>query len=138
LVKIYMSISKKEQAKRFDEIKNDQPLSEVNPTLAALFRPSVVPFLKSVISINPSAEMSLLEKPTLILGGKCDVQVPPEHAVKLQSMKPDAQLIIIDNMGHVMKTLEDDCSNAMTAYGDPAIPLNEILVDTIVGFINQQ
>ncbi len=121
--------------KHINEIMNDEPLSEVVPELQSAFRPSVAPYLKSLFEIDPIVAMSKVEKPTLIIGGGCDVQVPTDHAKELDNAASDSKLLIINNMGHVLKNLEDDCGNSRSAYGDPSIDLNLEFAKAILSFI---
>jgi len=117
------------------EVKEGLPLSEVNPMLVSLFRPSVVPYLKSTFEIDPVAVQSAVQKPTLIIGGKCDVQVPATHAEALHKSGKEATLLIIDNMGHTMKTLKEDCSDNMSSYADPSMELHEGFVKGVMEFL---
>jgi len=119
------------------EIKNGDTLSEVNPILQTLFRPSLLPFLKSAFALDPSHEIATVHKPVLIIGGECDQQVPTDHARKLHQSCQDSELVIINNMGHVMKELEADCANAISAYNEPSLALNKTFTTSIYNFINR-
>jgi len=124
--------------KHINEINNGKELSEVNPMLKALFRPSVTPFLKSVFSLSPSDEIGKLNKPILVISGSCDLQVPEEEARILHAANKNSELIVIPNMGHAMKELELDCSNASAAYADAAMPLNGTFKSAVYNFISKQ
>ena len=121
-----------------NEILNDEPLSEVNPMLQSLFRESVVPYLKSVFELDPIEEIKKVETPILIIGGGCDRQVSIAHAKALQEANSSASLAIINNMGHVLKNLQDDCSDDMASYSDPVMPLHPDLVATVLEFVNEK
>lgn len=128
-----------ETKKHLSEIKSGDTLSEVNPMLAALFRPSVVNFLSTLLSYNPGEEISKVKIPVLILGGTCDAQVPEHHALKLYKLlkpNPKNTVKIIEGMGHVLKKNRLDCSDNMESYNDPDKPLSSELVTTITEFIN--
>lgn len=117
------------------EIKTGSELSNVNPLLASMFRPSIVPFLKSAFVIDPLFEISKIDKPILIIGGSCDMQVPVYHSEELSKYNSKAKLVIIKGMGHLMKRLDEDCLNASNAYLDKSLPLNKILEESISSFI---
>ena len=123
--------------KHFEEIKTGQSLSEVTPLLQSLFRPSIAPFLKSVLQINPIDEIAKLDKPVLILNGTCDLQVTPDHATALHEVTKNSQLVIIENMGHAMKELQNDCGNAIDAYSKPEMELNTKIKTAVIEFLNR-
>ena len=128
-----------ETKKHLEEIKSGDTLSEVNPMLAALFRPSVVNFLSSMLAYSPGEKISKVNIPVLIIGGTCDIQVPQHHATKLYSLlksHPRNAIKIIDGMGHVLKKNRLDCSDNMDSYNDPDKPLSSELVTSVVKFIN--
>lgn len=122
--------------KHIDEIKSNSELSEVHPILKSLFRPSVVPFLKSAFQLDPCSELSKVHKKVLIINGECDVQVPPSHAEKLHQANAQSILAIVPNMGHVLKELAYDCSNARAAYNDPTWPLNAQFLEAVDRFLS--
>lgn len=121
--------------KHINEIKNNEELSEVHPLLLSLFRPSLMPYLKSVFAIDPEEEMSSVVKPVLIISGVCDIQVPVEHGKALHKVNDQSKLVIIENMGHAMKELQSDCANATEAYTNPAIALNETFKSAVLEFL---
>ena len=120
------------------EIENDEPLSEVNPMLMSLFRESVVPYLKSVFALDPIEEIKKINTKTLIVGGSCDRQVSTEHSNALHEANPSTSLLNIESMGHVLKSLESDCSNDLNSYSDPTMSLHPELVHALFNFIGDQ
>ena len=121
--------------RHFDELLAGDTLSDVNPMLASLFRPSVLPFLRTAMAVDPATEVSKLSKPVLFIGGKCDLQVPYNHASQLHNSLASSELALIDNMGHCMKSLKADCSNAMMAYQEAALPLHADFQAKVVSFL---
>ena len=91
---------------------------EAPPALAALFRPSVQPYLISWFKYVPSVELARLTIPVLIIQGTTDIQVPVAEAKALQAAKPEAQLVIVDGMNHVH---ED--GDAIRQNKSPRIPI---------------
>ena len=85
------------------ELREGRTVEQIPFYLAALYRPSVQPYLISWFRYNPVQEIAKLNIPTLILQGDKDIQVGVEEAEKLQSALPAASLFIIENMNHVLK-----------------------------------
>lgn len=61
----------------------------------------------------PEDDLARIEAPTLILWGGEDGMVPVEHAARFEAAIPDAELIVYDDLGHILheeapaRTLED-------------------------------
>ncbi len=107
---------------------------QVPPPLAALFRPSVQPYLISWLTYSPADELARLTVPRLIVQGTTDLQVPVSDAQALKAAAPDAELRIIEGMNHVMKTVTDPGRQA-ASYVDPGLPLATDLLPAISTFI---
>jgi hypothetical protein len=94
------------------------------PALAALFRPSVQPYLISWLRYNPAEELGRLGVPTLIVQGTTDVQVKVADAEALKAGQPRAQLLIVEGMNHVLKhETAMDMAAQMKSYSDPSLPV---------------
>jgi fermentation-respiration switch protein FrsA (DUF1100 family) len=76
-----------------------------------------------------------LKIPVLIIQGTTDLQVTVNNSKLLSSAKPDAKLLIIENMNHVLKESDSDIQKNMATYGNPALPLKTGLTDDIINFI---
>jgi uncharacterized protein len=118
-----------------DSLKMGKTVSNVNPNLLALYRPGVQPYLISWIKYDPAQEIRKLKIPVLIIQGTTDLQVSVNDAKLLSASKPDAKLLIIDNMNHVLKESDTDIQKNMSTYRNPDLPLKEGLVDDITKFI---
>jgi len=103
--------------------------------LAALFRPSVQPYLISWLRVNPQTEIARLTIPVLIVQGTLDGQVPESDAKLLAAAQPRAKLLIIQGMNHVLKQVPADAAAQRNSYGDPSIPDAPELIDGIASFI---
>lgn len=106
-----------------------------DPALAALFRPSVQPYLISWFKHDPAALLATLETPTLIVQGARDLQVTVMDAQKLQAAQPKAQLLVLPNMNHVLKAVSENPQDNLAAYSNPDLPLAEGLLQGIVEFL---
>jgi alpha-beta hydrolase superfamily lysophospholipase len=92
--------------------------------LAALFRPSVQPYLISWFKYDPAAEIGKLRIPITLVGGTADVQVPPSEAQILKAAAPSAKLVIVDGMAHTLKHIAGTTqADEIPAYTDPSLPI---------------
>lgn len=120
------------------ELSLDRTVSETSPQLAALFRPSVQPYLISWFAIDPAAslaEVAKLDIPVLIIQGSTDRQVSVADADALAASHPAATRVIIDGMNHVLKDVSGPLADQLPSYGDPSLPLNQQLIDSIAVFL---
>lgn len=109
--------------------------ADVPPALAALYRPSVQPYLISWMKYVPAERIVALRVPVLVVQGTTDIQVGVDEAQALAKAKPDAVLAIIPGMNHVLKEVPDDPQRQMASYGDPSLPLHPKLAPAIVAFL---
>jgi fermentation-respiration switch protein FrsA (DUF1100 family) len=111
-------------------------VSEVPPPLAPLFRPTVQPFLMSLLSIDPAAEVAALSQPVLLLHGARDIQIMREDFDALAKARPDARALVFSNMNHALKSAPADREGNIKAYTDPTLALDAHLVATIAEFVH--
>ncbi len=124
-----------ESDKILDSLKAEKPVKKVNLLLLSLYRPSVQPYMISWFRYDPAAEIRKLKIPVLIVQGTTDIQVSVDDAKLLSAAKPDARLMIIDNMNHVLKESVEERQKNMATYSDPGLPLKSGLLDGIIDFI---
>jgi pimeloyl-ACP methyl ester carboxylesterase len=124
-----------ESNKILDSLLSGKTVSNVNPNLMAIYRPSVQPYMISWIKYDPGIEIKKLKIPVLIIQGSTDIQVHVDNAKILATSKSDAKLLIIDKMNHIMKESDTDLQKNMATYRNPDLPLISGLVDEIVDFI---
>lgn len=117
------------------QLKQGETVDETPPMLAALFRPSVQPYLISWFAYDPAIEIAAVEAPVLLVHGTTDLQVPVSDGELLQSARPDAELIVIDGMNHVLKAVDGGPATQMPSYGNPDLPLAPNLSDGLTRFI---
>jgi pimeloyl-ACP methyl ester carboxylesterase len=104
--------------------------------LAALFRPSVQPYLISWFKYDPAKEIAKLSVPVLIAQGTTDLQVSVQDAKLLSQARPSAKLLIVDGMNHVLKDVPTDAQQQIKSYSDPSLPVDMKLIDAIAGMVN--
>ncbi|MCC4214367.1 alpha/beta hydrolase [Leeuwenhoekiella parthenopeia] len=121
----------------FDDLKTKGKAENFSIGLASLLRPSVQPFLKSWMAYDPADALQALEIPILLISGTKDIQVPPGESQLLKEAKPEAKLVLIDSMNHVLKKVTgDDLDNAKT-YSNPGLPVAPELIEEISLFIRK-
>ncbi|MEO9869381.1 alpha/beta hydrolase [Ekhidna sp.] len=119
-----------------DSMKNGHTVNSYSPYLASLFGPHIQDFLKSYILYNPSNEVKKLDIPVLIVNGTTDMQVGKDQAENLKVAYPDAKLLIIPGMNHVLKdTPENDLTANMATYNNPDLSLSDGLMTGIIEFL---
>jgi pimeloyl-ACP methyl ester carboxylesterase len=104
--------------------------------LAALFRPSVQPYLISWFRHSAQREIAGLTIPCLVVQGSHDLQVAPSEAERLQRANPRCRVVRIDGMNHVLKQTPADMAGQMPSYRGPDAPLAPGLVEAIASFVN--
>lgn len=118
-----------------DSLKIGKIVSDFNPSLITLYRPSVQPYMISWFKYDPAKEITKLKIPIFIIQGTTDLQVSENDAKLLAVSKPQAKLLFIDKMNHILKESEADAQQNMATYQNPTLPLISGLVETIVEFI---
>ncbi len=108
---------------------------EVPEALQVVYRPSVQPYLISLLRQDPAENFAALRIPALIVQGSHDAQVSPDNAELLKQAKPDAELAMIAGMNHVMRITPAAWQEQLASYDDPQLPLARALGDRIVAFI---
>lgn len=109
----------------------------VPPALAALFRPSVQPYLISWFKYVPAQQIAELTMPVLVVQGNTDIQVDMVQASRLHAARPGAKLEIIPGMNHVFKHVRAEPELQLASYGDPGLPVSPLLVTAIADFLQQ-
>jgi uncharacterized protein len=111
-------------------------VSGMNPALLPLFRPQVQDFLISEMSIDPAKLIASFHKPVLIIQGERDIQVRVIDAERLKAANGAAELVLLPNANHVLKTVtSDDRAANLATYSDPELPLAAGLIDSIEKFL---
>lgn len=120
-----------------DRLEAGQTSLNVPAPLRQVFRPSVQPYLITLFRQDPAAAFARLPMPALIVQGRNDVQVDVADAQKLKDAKPDAHLVLIEGMNHMLRISPKDMSEQRESYQNPQLPLARELGEQIVAFIRQ-
>ena len=126
---------KNEAFRILDSLKNGILLEEINPFLYALFRPSIQPYLINWFKFSPTIEIKKLNIPILIVNGNTDIQVSIDNAENLHQAAKNSELLIIENMNHILKPSSSDFSENYATYSNPDLPLHNELINKIVQFL---
>ena len=116
------------------ELEHGREISNI-PGLEALFRPSVQPYLISQLTIDPANALRAVNAPVLILQGDNDLQVSVQDARLLAAARPDAKLVILPGVNHVLKTAPTDRAGNFATYADPSRPLAPGVMQAILDFV---
>lgn len=116
------------------KLQEGEQVATVSPELQSVFRPSVQPYMISWLAYDPQEELAQLDIPVLVIGGTADSQVPASDAESLHAAHPESELLIIDGMNHVLKTVTGTVED-QAAYSDPELPLADGLMEGILQFL---
>lgn len=120
-----------------DSLKAGLTVTQVPPVLFTVFRPSVQPYMISWFKYDPAIIIARLNIPVLILQGTNDLQINVADAERLHAANAKSELVILDGVNHVLKKVADMAEN-QRSYRDPALQLDERLVNAIVEFMKRK
>ena len=119
-----------------DTLMSGQRIAKPNPLLFSLFRPSVQPYMISWLRYDPQQLIRSLALPVLIMQGTNDMQVKETDAQLLAASKPEAKLVIVEQMNHVLKKIDSPVPAAnIASYSNPKLPVMIELVTAITQFV---
>lgn len=118
----------------FDKMRKGEKF-EANPMLQSLFRESIRPYMLSWMQYNPSDEIKKLQIPVLIVNGTKDLQAKVTEAELLKGAKPEAKLVVIQNMNHVLKEIKGGDAENGQSYANPDLPVMPELISAVNQFI---
>lgn len=110
-------------------------VDDVPAELAALYRPSVQPYLMSSLSLDPTEAYRRIGLPLLVAHGTTDIQVPVEDATTLARSAPQASSCIVDGMNHILKDVAPGSRRQLESYADPSLPVSASLTRCVTAFI---
>jgi hypothetical protein len=119
----------------FDDLRVNGTAQNYSQGLASIFRPAIQPFILNWMEYNPAIEIAKLEIPVLIINGDKDLQVDISEAKLLHQAKPDADLVIIENMNHIFKEITGDDLENQKSYNETNRPVIPELIDVISTFV---
>ncbi|MDG1063676.1 MAG: alpha/beta hydrolase [Flavobacteriaceae bacterium] len=120
----------------FDDLRTNGTVQSYPQALASIFRPSLQGFIANWMTYDPQKAISDLEMPILIVNGTRDMQVQTTEAELLKTKAPNAKLLLVPNMNHVLKLVPGNGLDNSKTYDDPNIPIAPELVEGIVSFLD--
>lgn len=117
-----------------DELAAGRTVADPPGGLAAVFRPSVQPYLISWFRYDPAHEIAAVRGRVAIVQGTSDVQVSVVDGNRLHAALPSAEYVIVQGMNHVLKHAPDTSTDSaiVAGYTDPALPVELSVVDAVV------
>lgn len=119
-----------------NELKNGNFTNDVPQDLRVTFRKSVQPYLISWMKYDPATEIKKLKIPIMIVAGTTDIQVPVADAEMLKKAAPQAELLVINGMNHILKSAIADRAANIVTYNQPNLPLNTDLAAGVSRFLS--
>ena len=104
---------------------------------AAFLNTNIQDFIISFNEYNPAEVAKNIKAPLLIVQGQKDLQIDMSNAEKLKAAKPDAQLLVYEEMNHVLKKTQSEVDN-YKSYNDSSFPLQPGLTADIANWIKKQ
>lgn len=123
--------------KTFDVLKQGKTTDDFPPALASIFNKGVQPFISNWMQYDPSEIIQDLDMPILIINGTKDLQVSEEEAKLLKQAKPDAELVIIEKMNHILVPIEGDDLENSKSYNEAYRKISPELISSILSFLEQ-
>lgn len=118
-----------------EELEAGRTVANPPASLAALFRPSVQPYLISWLALDPAKLAAAYGGPLFIGQGTTDIQVTLADAEALKTAQPRAELAIWDGVNHVLKVAPVERAANIATYMDPALPLAPGVVEAVADFM---
>lgn len=128
-----------EETKRVVQtLKDGKTTRDFPPALSSMFNLETQPFMTSWMAHEPLEVLKSLKVPIAIISGTKDLQVPIEDAKLLADVNERAILITIENMNHVLFTIEGDNLENSKSYNESFRPINPKLIEEVVTFISKK
>ena len=124
-----------EALRLLDRLSAGEFVTDVPALLAPLFRPSVQPYLASILTFDPANEFARLKTPALVVHGGRDLQIDELDFAALTKARPDARVVRLPEANHVLKQVPADLQANLAAYANPYLPLDPGLVPPIIEFV---
>lgn len=111
------------------------PVADIPRPLMPLYAPPVQDKLIADFRFDPAAELITYRGPVMIVQGGTDLQVTPEDAALLKAASPQAKLLFVAGMNHVLKIASADRAANLATYADPSLPLAPGVASAVAAFV---
>lgn len=116
-------------------LKEGKTTTDYPAALGSVFSTDLQPFMINWMSHNPTDIIKALEMPILIVNGTKDLQVSETEAEVLKAANDKANLLIIENMNHVLFEIEGDDLENSKSYNESFRVISPQLIKGITDFI---
>ncbi|MUU77728.1 alpha/beta hydrolase [Winogradskyella endarachnes] len=116
-------------------LKEGKTTTDYPAALGAVFNVDTQPFMINWMSYNPTEVIQTLEMPILIINGTKDLQVTEKEAKLLKEANDKAELVIIENMNHVLFEIDGDDLENSKSYNESFREISPQLITSISAFI---
>jgi len=134
IAKTYPSLSK-DAERVFSYLRIGEKTDNYPTELASVFNKDIQSFMMNWMQYNPQEEIKKLKMPVLIINGTKDLQVEPKEAQRLNEAVPGSSLNIIENMNHVLVTIEGDNLENSKSYNESFRKISPQLIEAILRFV---
>lgn len=116
-----------------DEIRKGNMIDDIDISLASIFNPTIQTYLISWFKYNPAVEIANLDAKILLVKGEKDKLADSADYVRLISVCPKGEKLIVEGMDHMLKkgNEEEVADKVLDA------PLAEGLVEGIASFLKK-
>jgi len=95
-------------------------------------------YMRSMSAFDPPAAIRAVRQPVLLVQGESDLQATVADAERLHAARPDARLVLMPDVNHVLKHIADrTVTGQMSTYQDPGIPIVPQAVQAIADWISR-
>lgn len=108
-------------------------IDTISAELRPLFRPGLQRYMIDLFAYDPAKVAGSVTVPVLLLQGDRDLQVTVEDANRLSDALPQATVVIVPGMTHLLK--QDVPGRPLATYTDPSLPLDDAVVPAISRFV---
>ncbi|WP_179317050.1 alpha/beta hydrolase [Winogradskyella undariae] len=116
-------------------LKEGKTTTDFPIALASVFNAEIQPFMMNWMSYNPTEIIKDLDMPILIINGTKDLQVSEKEAEVLNAANEKSQLVIIENMNHVLFEIEGGDLENSKSYNESFRAISPQLIISITNFI---
>jgi pimeloyl-ACP methyl ester carboxylesterase len=124
------ALAKLEAGKKVD-------VTGMSPALMPLFNPAVQDYLIDLIHYQPVDLAAQTRLPMLIVQGQSDLQINESDARALAKARPDATLVLLPGVNHVLKNIgAGDVRANVASYANPDLPIDPGVVAAVADFVS--
>ncbi|WP_179319367.1 alpha/beta hydrolase family protein [Winogradskyella helgolandensis] len=116
-------------------LKEGKTTTDFPIALASIFNLDLQPFMINWMSYDPSEIIKELKMPVLIINGTKDLQVSVEEAEVLKKANDQAEILLIENMNHVLFEIEGGDLENSKSYNESFRAISPQLITGMVTFM---